>query len=195
MTSVSVCDENFSPRALRKSRSALWLVMMPLWTTANSHEGPETCGCALAGEGAPCVAQRVWAMPACAESSLSRSRPDVSDSEAARATRASTLPEALKTAGAARRGAGPGVRGCRAAAAAEEESSAAAAAAKLEAPGGVPRAETSPPQLLSLGDRGATVACAPASSLGGPLAEDAEITPATVTTSGPSPSTATPAES
>ena len=35
--------------------------MMPLCTTAISP--PETCGCALTGVGAPCVAQRVCAMP------------------------------------------------------------------------------------------------------------------------------------
>ena len=35
--------------------------MMPLCTTAISP--PETCGCALTGVGAPCVAQRVCEMP------------------------------------------------------------------------------------------------------------------------------------
>ena len=34
---------------------------MPLWTTAIE---PETCGWALRSLGTPCVAQRVWAMPA-----------------------------------------------------------------------------------------------------------------------------------
>src|SRR5258705_278949 len=47
--------------------------MMPLWTTATRARrvtppfgtpGPaDTCGCALAVVGAPCVAQRVWAIP------------------------------------------------------------------------------------------------------------------------------------
>jgi hypothetical protein len=182
---VSVCDSNFSPLALRKSRSALWLVMMPLWTTANSRVGPETWGCALAGLGDPCVAQRVCAMPACADSSLPRSSPWASASSAASATRASTLPEALKTAGAARSGAG-------------ESASAAEAAARAEAapPGGVPSAETSPPQLLSLGDSGTTVACAPASLLGPDAALEGGCAGRdAIETSGPSPSTATPAES
>ena len=40
--------------------------MMPLWTTAISPS--DMCGCALAGVGAPCVAQRVCEMPVCAVS-------------------------------------------------------------------------------------------------------------------------------
>src|SRR2546425_9696168 len=36
--------------------------MMPLWISA-SVPPQSVCGCALAVLGAPCVAQRVWAMP------------------------------------------------------------------------------------------------------------------------------------
>ena len=37
--------------------------MMPLWTMATRSVA---CGCAFDSVGAPCVAQRVWPMPACA---------------------------------------------------------------------------------------------------------------------------------
>ena len=46
--------------AISSSRSGLKFSMMPLWTSAT---GPTMCGCALPTVGAPCVAQRVWAMP------------------------------------------------------------------------------------------------------------------------------------
>ena len=48
--------------------------MMPLWTSAiraASFDG-EKCGCALCVAGAPCVAQRVWAMPVKPDSAVSR---------------------------------------------------------------------------------------------------------------------------
>ena len=36
--------------------------MMPLWTTATLLSA-DMCGCAFTSDGAPWVAQRVWAMP------------------------------------------------------------------------------------------------------------------------------------
>ena len=47
-------------RAISSSRSGLKFSMIPLWTSATD---PTMCGCALPTVGAPCVAQRVWAMP------------------------------------------------------------------------------------------------------------------------------------
>uniref|UniRef100_A0A182JFW3 Uncharacterized protein n=1 Tax=Anopheles atroparvus TaxID=41427 RepID=A0A182JFW3_ANOAO len=38
---------------------------MPLCTTTNAFESSERCGCELSSLGAPCVAQRVCAMPTC----------------------------------------------------------------------------------------------------------------------------------
>ena len=45
--------------------------MMPLWTTAISPF--DACGCAFAGDGAPCVAQRVCEMPVTARRDASHS--------------------------------------------------------------------------------------------------------------------------
>jgi hypothetical protein len=59
-TSVSVWLVKTRPRAISSSRSDLKFSMMPLWTKATS---PVACGWALSSVGAPCVAQRVWAMP------------------------------------------------------------------------------------------------------------------------------------
>jgi hypothetical protein len=59
-TSVSVWLEKTRPRAISSSRSGLKFSMMPLWTRATSLVA---WGWALLVVGAPCVAQRVWAMP------------------------------------------------------------------------------------------------------------------------------------
>ncbi len=57
---VGFADRNVRPSAISSSRSGLKFSMMPLWTSAT---GPAMCGWALSTVGAPCVAQRVWAMP------------------------------------------------------------------------------------------------------------------------------------
>ena len=59
-TSLSVSLRNVRPSAISSSRSGLKFSMMPLCTSAT---GPAMCGWALPTVGAPCVAQRVWAMP------------------------------------------------------------------------------------------------------------------------------------
>src|SRR2546425_38064 len=62
-TSVSVSERNTWPRLVRAARSGPAFSMMPLWMSA-SVPPQSVCGCALTVLGAPCVAQRVWAMPA-----------------------------------------------------------------------------------------------------------------------------------
>jgi len=62
MTSVSVSDENSWPRSSSVCRSAVAFSMIPLCTTAISPL-QHMCGCALPSVGAPCVAQRVCAIP------------------------------------------------------------------------------------------------------------------------------------
>ena len=57
---MSVSLSNSRPSAISSSRSGLKFSMIPLWTSATA---PTMCGCALPTVGAPCVAQRVWAMP------------------------------------------------------------------------------------------------------------------------------------
>ena len=57
---VSVSLSKVRPSPISSSRSGLKFSMMPLWTSAT---GPTMCGWALPTVGAPCVAQRVWAMP------------------------------------------------------------------------------------------------------------------------------------
>jgi hypothetical protein len=61
MTSVSVSVANSKPWILSSARSSAWFSMMPLCTTATLSR--EAIGCALRSLGAPCVAQRVCAMP------------------------------------------------------------------------------------------------------------------------------------
>src|SRR5690348_10899964 len=73
-TSVSVSLSNFRPSAINSSRSGLKFSMIPLCTRAT---GPTMCGCAFPTVGAPCVAQRVCAIPispcsGCASSSRAR---------------------------------------------------------------------------------------------------------------------------
>ena len=68
-TSVSVSLSNLRPSAISSSRSGLKFSMMPLWTSAT---GPTMCGWALPTVGAPCVAQRVCAMPIVAVQRLGR---------------------------------------------------------------------------------------------------------------------------
>ena len=60
MTSVSVSEVNAYPSPLRRARTGSWFSMMPLCTTAS---WPEMCGWAFFSLGAPCVAQRVCAIP------------------------------------------------------------------------------------------------------------------------------------
>ena len=61
-TSVSVSLRKTYPRSRSRGRWRAALSMMPLWTRAMSRAG-ETCGCAFAWFGTPCVAQRVCAIP------------------------------------------------------------------------------------------------------------------------------------
>ena len=88
MTSVSVWLVKTKPLASSSARSSSWFSMMPLCTnamrpcaSAAARAPGEKCGCALATAGAPCVAQRVCAMPVpaarfsaatCASSSATR---------------------------------------------------------------------------------------------------------------------------
>ncbi|CAM5226634.1 hypothetical protein SFUMM280S_06648 [Streptomyces fumanus] len=79
-TSVSVSERNSTPSASSLRRSSAALSMMPLCTTATLWSA-DRCGWALTSEGAPWVAQRVWAMPvvplkrAGTRASRSRTRP------------------------------------------------------------------------------------------------------------------------
>ena len=59
--SVSVSVSKVAPAASSSARSARWFSMMPLCTTATPAAA---CGWAFLTDGAPCVAQRVWPMPA-----------------------------------------------------------------------------------------------------------------------------------
>src|SRR6478672_9466375 len=73
-TSVSVSLSNLRPSPISSSRSGLKFSMIPLCTSATD---PTMCGWALPTVGAPCVAQRVCAMPVvpcsgCAASSRAR---------------------------------------------------------------------------------------------------------------------------
>ncbi len=66
-------------RSRRRRRSSCWrssaaLSMMPLWTTATLPFA-SMCGCAFTSLAAPCVAQRVWAMPAWPRNRLGSSSP------------------------------------------------------------------------------------------------------------------------
>ena len=69
--SVSVSEENTSPRACRAALSSRWFSMMPLCTTATP---PYRCGWAFSSVGRPWVAQRVWPMPVLPETGSAFSR-------------------------------------------------------------------------------------------------------------------------
>ena len=71
---VGIARGTCGRRAASSSRSSAKFSMMPLWTTA-MRPSQLTCGCALAVEGRPWVAQRVWPIPQ-VESSLYRSSSD-----------------------------------------------------------------------------------------------------------------------
>ncbi len=61
-TSVSVSERNSTPSASSLRRRSAALSMMPLCTTATLLSA-DMCGWAFRSDGAPWVAQRVWAMP------------------------------------------------------------------------------------------------------------------------------------
>ncbi len=63
MTSVSVSVTNECPSSRSSWASSRQFSMMPLWTTARSPL-QSRMGWALASVGWPCVAHRVWPMPA-----------------------------------------------------------------------------------------------------------------------------------
>src|SRR5258705_6318131 len=62
ITSVSVWERNRCPSAAKVFRSSRKFSMIPLCTTA-SFDWQSTCGWALASDGRPWVAHRVWPTP------------------------------------------------------------------------------------------------------------------------------------
>ena len=62
-TSVSVSDSRWCPDATSSSLSSTWFSMIPLCTRAN-WAVQSTCGWAFPSVGPPCVAHRVWPIPA-----------------------------------------------------------------------------------------------------------------------------------
>jgi len=63
ITSVSVAELMMWPPATRSARKAPWFSMIPLWTRAR-RPVQSRWGWAFSAVGWPCVAQRVWPMPA-----------------------------------------------------------------------------------------------------------------------------------